>query len=432
MTTDNLVQDIQSSVLGIAVALAVIGPRIAPYLVVLLALLFFMGEVAQGRFAIGRTFSRTAALSGLAFSLFALLSALWAVEFALAAQSAGLVLIIVISALYLVSALQRLFRRMPEARRRRFFRSIPIGAGIGLAFLLVEFATDHAMTIKALQVFPGVIGERGKGLVFADGVVVGVNDIYINRNVAGMVFLAPPLMLTSWLWAPVWLRSYILVFLALAIAISVFASVNETAKLALVSSGLVFVLAWRWPKLVARGLSLCLVLLVLLAVPLGRLPYAVGLHEASWLPHSARARVYIWDYTAEAVFQAPILGVGAQSSRFLDRRIAKPGATPAERQYNRRPGWHTHNIYLQTWFELGAVGALLLLAFALTVLQAVKGLAVEVQPAAYALAATVFVSMGTGWGMWQAWFLGALVIAIIAIAIAAQEFAQRSESVSQV
>jgi uncharacterized membrane protein YeiB len=115
---------VQSSVLGLIAATMGIAPRLVPFLVVLLAVLLFLGGVTRNHFAIRDAFARSVAILGIVFGAFALLSALWAEDLAQAAQSAGLVLLMILSGVYTAASLSHLLARLPEPRRRRFLRAV--------------------------------------------------------------------------------------------------------------------------------------------------------------------------------------------------------------------------------------------------------------------------------------------------------------------
>ena len=94
-------------------------------------------------------------------------------------------------------------------------------------------------------------------------------------------------------------------------------------------------------------------------IPASFVAYQSGLHFANWLPNAARAEVILWEYTAEQTLIRPLLGVGVDST---PRLSAKQKATltrerPEGLIYPRTMGHHAHDIFLQTWLQLGAVGA---------------------------------------------------------------------------
>ena len=54
-----------------------------------------------------------------------------------------------------------------------------------------------------------------------------------------------------------------------------------------------------------------------------------GYTLTTWLPGTARARVIIWEYTAEQVFKHPLLGVGVESTAILNK-LQKTIAAPEQ------------------------------------------------------------------------------------------------------
>jgi len=109
------------------------------------------------------------------------------------------------------------------------------------------------------------------------------------------------------------------------------------------------------------------IIAVLFAVPLGALPYG---RIGRWLPpQSVAARVYIWKYVADDIYQRPLTGIGIRGPRDLHFKIPTDAdAASAAYALKGREARHPHNIYLQTGFELGAIGAVLLLGVGLAAL----------------------------------------------------------------
>jgi O-antigen ligase len=131
---------------------------------------------------------------------------------------------------------------------------------------------------------------------------------------------------------------------------------------------------------------------------------------AEWLPSSARARVIIWEYTAERALEHPWLGVGVGSTAALRDQQKKlaPAEQPTGFVFHRSTGQHAHDVFLQSWYELGVAGVILLaLAGAFVVLR-IFALPLAAQP----FAAATFAAFGSiaafAWGMWQSWFVCAI------------------------
>jgi O-antigen ligase len=78
---------------------------------------------------------------------------------------------------------------------------------------------------------------------------------------------------------------------------------------------------------------------------------------------------------------------------------------------------HAHNSFLQTWFELGAVGALLLMMAGLGLLWQIRRLDPDLQPFAYAIFATAGPYLVASYGMWQIWYVALFGLIAVLFAI---------------
>jgi O-antigen ligase len=161
----------------------------------------------------------------------------------------------------------------------------------------------------------------------------------------------------------------------------------------------------------------------LLVVPIAKELYARGLHLNSPIPLSGKQRIVLWGYTAEQVGKRPLLGIGIASTKKLDERNVA-AEKPAGYPYPRKTGPHAHNIYLQTWYELGATGAVLLLVFGLSMIAAITTLPERFRPYAAAAFASAATMGAFTWSMWQAWFMGLFALTLMVILLGA-EFARR-------
>ena len=130
-------------------------------------------------------------------------------------------------------------------------------------------------------------------------------------------------------------------------------------------------------------------------------------------------RIVIWDYTAEETLKAPVLGIGAYMTYVLGPARNKTAVRAPGEHYKKTLSRHAHNVYLQTWFELGAIGAVLLMAAGLAVLGAIRQLpVVSGQPIALATFAAGATMMASSYGMWQTWYLSLFGFAAVALAVA--------------
>jgi O-antigen ligase len=81
-------------------------------------------------------------------------------------------------------------------------------------------------------------------------------------------------------------------------------------------------------------------------------------------------------------------------------------------------GHHAHNIFLQTWYELGAIGALLLGVAGATLVVLIFFLPASAQPFAAGMFAAFALVGAFGWGMWQSWFMCAVALLPIYLRVA--------------
>ena len=410
----------QSGLIGAAAAIMLMAPRLIPLLIGVLALSCLVGDAwcrLPAKFTIDH-FVGPVSIAAALFTAYALASSLWAANFAVAVQSGGQVLALIAAAIYLCSALPRRLAALDAVSRRRYLRAVPIGFAIGLVFLVEEFLSGHRLMIATLQAFPELAGAGRKGLVYSDTSIAWMHSFYVNQNVAALVLLSPPALAAAALWLDPRVRTVVLGLTLALIIVVVFASDSETAKLACVAGMVTYVAVTRSPSMTTTGLALVFTLGLLFAPALGRVPAALGLHNATWLTIGARDRVVIWDATARTSMQSPVLGVGIQSTRFTK---IEPTELDGTRSPRSQLGWHSHNAYLQSWLELGAAGVLLLVVLGNAVIRSTARSSAQTRPAALALTATALAIAGTGWGMWQPWLLSSLLAAIVFLQIPATE-----------
>ena len=180
------------------------------------------------------------------------------------------------------------------------------------------------------------------------------------------------------------------------------------------------VIAWAWAGA------------IMLVVPLATLAYHSQLYLSAWIPHSAQHRIVIWGYTSSQIAKAPILGSGINTARALNDPEGYDAPLAPGSDFRLTTGLHSHNVYLQAWYETGAVGALLLLAIGLLVLQLV-GAGLDGSPALPLrhLRDVCALLGGTSFSLWQPWFMAsfgfAAGFAMLGWALADRSRAQERE-----
>lgn len=390
-------------------------------LVVVSLAALFVGDTRQQLFALVRRRDVAMALL-LALVCYLLANAGWAIDPAEAYSKVGTVLIVIICTAVILTAVRSLDGEALEYTQA----ALAIGLAGGLAVVAIGWFSDRAGARLLYTVFPDLQPDNRKWLIVEeDGTVLSAGKWELNRNIG---------MLALFVWAAMlstarafrsrqgaWFAAGFLLIAAIVIGVSH----HQASQVALAASTIVFILSILSPRGVRIGLACLWCLSFLAVVPAANLSYRTfELHNADWLPRTARARVIIWGETASRIETRPLLGVGIRSTRHLDMPV-KNAELPEGQVYGKRTGRHAHNLYLQAWFELGAIGVLLLMASVLLLFLKSAGLAIKTQPYANA-AFTMFATISAfSWGIWQSWLLAAWGLAFVAFCLAAWSVGQR-------
>jgi O-antigen ligase len=320
------------------------------------------------------------------------LSALWSVNPARSlAAAAGLLALLGPGPL-----LVRVAAGLPAERRQRIADALLAGLALGLAIMLGQRLLRQGLIHWLTQVpWPGYLSPK---LIGRPATVLALLSwpaavIVCRRGRGGLAPALPALAALAAL--ALWHRASIV---AVAAGLLVLAAARTT------------------PERLRRGMAGLLVLAFAAAVPLGLAGRTLGLEQAEWLASSARHRIEIWGFAADRVLDRPLSGYGLDASGGIDNhgqisRFQGPEASIIP--------LHPHNLFLQTWLELGAAGAALGLAICLTLLAAIGRLEPPSRPYALAGFACWWVILGLSYGAWQTWWLGATLLAATALAVSA-------------
>jgi O-antigen ligase len=128
----------------------------------------------------------------------------------------------------------------------------------------------------------------------------------------------------------------------------------------------------------------------------------------------AGARLEIWDYVSRYMLQRPLYGFGFEATRFV-------GHFDSHQIYQATTTiLHPHNFMIQIWMEFGLIGALLAggLMAGLIILMQKRLNKAEARIALPSMIACLSIA-STGYGLWQAWWIGTLftVAALCILAI---------------
>jgi hypothetical protein len=394
-------------------------PRLVPLLFGVLAAVAAIHVLTTDRARPLELLSKGVSIALLVFTAYLFINATWAPEPAAGLTKAATVLGL-IAAVILIGASHSL---RSGSEGRVLAKWALLGLICGLGFLLIEITFDEPIARFVNNHIVQVFTLSPKKIKIVAGEVTQVAPFELNRNATSLVLLLLPGLLFTGSLATTAARRASLITLTLATAAAVVCSQSGTSVVAFFVGGLVLALAAFSFKATRRLLVVGWTVATLLAVPLGALPYKLGWHHWTWLPpESVAARFYIWKYVADRVYDKPITGIGIRGTRALHLIIPTDEGDPTHQAYalkGREPR-HPHNIYLQTWLELGAIGAVLLLVVGLASIWQMRFLPPILEGSSYALFAVAAMVGLSGFDLFQTWLLAALAFAWTGMMLAAK------------
>ena len=194
-----------------------------------------------------------------------------------------------------------------------------------------------------------------------------------------------------------------------AVAISGFLFLPHAAVLAALAAGAVaFLAVMLFKRRVAIIMGLAFSALILLAPLLMRaVPSGdVMLEKVGSAYPSAVHRIYMWHFVTERIAERPILGWGMNSSRRIPGAHEELRKDPLGLWKQEILPLHPHNVILQTWLELGLVGAALMAVLvALVFVRAARLGTPLLETALRSAVATGYLAVGSlSYGAWQNWW----------------------------
>jgi O-antigen ligase len=351
----------------------------------------------------------------LAVAVYTLIGAIWAAKPSAAIEKSALLL----AATLIVFAASRAIAALDAPRLDQAARAFAIGAFLGGLFVLFELLTDGALTRLFAYSLSWTRPAEVKQVDIVDGEVVRLAPGLFRQSVCLLTFHLWPALLAVGAIADRKRRTLWIGLVMAAIAAPVLMSDRMSAQLALVASTAIFALAYIWRRAVVRLLAVLWCLGFVLILPAAFAAYKAELHLAPWVPESARARMIIWEFTAERTLERPLLGIGAGSTPAMHvprDQLEQPEGFV----YPRTTGAHAHNIFLQTWYELGLVGVILVAIAGLFVVLRISLLGPEAQPYAAATFTAFLATAGTSWGMWQVWLVCGTGLMLLYLLVAAR------------
>ncbi len=390
------------SMILVTVAAALVSARTVPFFYAVTTLSFVVAAAVRGQLdhAIprrGPVFWHLAS-----FLVYAALTATWSAE-----PLAALLIILLVTLFTIATlALLHLFDLEKRPDLLHMAEGLWVGLIVALAYLLIEILTDQSIKIwlyNSIGLRPGELAPQPY-FKWSGTKLVAIARDDLDRNMAALTLCLWPgiLALRGTLQHP-WTK-IMPVLVLITTGVVVMLSTHESSKLAFVGGVAAFACAWLAPRLTGRLAAAGWIFACIAVLPLALLAHRYNLHNATWLQDSARHRIIIWNYTAEQVLKAPWLGVGARTTYVLGPRLEPEITTAPDEAFRRTLSTHSHSVYLQTWFELGLIGATLLTLLGLSILQAIRALSLGLQPYGYATFAAAALMAASSYGMWQIWF----------------------------
>jgi len=286
------------------------------------------------------------------------------------------------------------------------------GIVIGGVVLLIESVTQQWIRRTLMSLLPGLRPNPRDMIVDADWVVF-LESYLINRNIAGLSFLFWPSSFVAALLARSAPRRHWWLAGLIPAAAAILTANHTTSQIAFVGAAMTFAAVQVWPRVTRRLIAWVWVGIIFLVVPLATLAYHNELYVWSWLPHSAKHRIVIWGYTSKQIANAPVLGSGVDTARAINDREADSAPFAPGSSFRLTTNVHSHNIYLQAWYDAGAVGAALLLFIGLLVVRDLAKASQQAQPYLYAAFASCALLGGASFGLWQPWFMASFGLSAV-------------------
>jgi hypothetical protein len=407
--TLNLLLRLEASLIALLTFSAGAAPRLIPVLFGLLGLIAALRLSRTDRRCLYVLLQSPLAISLAMFIGYLFINAIWAPDPTAGVLKAATVLGLTIAA-FLIAGSYSL--QAPEDVRV-LAKCALAGLLTGAAFLLIEIVFDDAIMRFINNHIVKVMHAGHKNAQVVGGEVTEVSAFVLNRNATSMMLLLIPGALFTAALSSRAMHNGVLASVVLLIGLSILLSQSGTSTMAFFLSA--FVLGVSMLSLqTARFLILTgWVLATMLAVPLAKLPYDLGWQHWTWLPpESVAARFYIWKYSADNTSTHLLTGIGIRGTRDLHLVIPlDPNDPNMGYALKGRAARHPHNVFIQTWLELGAIGAVLLLSIGLAGLWSLRNWPSLLQASGYALFAACCAIGLSGFDMFQTWLIGATALA---------------------
>ena len=190
---------------------------------------------------------------------------------------------------------------------------------------------------------------------------------------------------------------------------AIFRSDQATSKMALLAGAVTWAIVTYVPRSARPLLAAIWIGSNLLVLPLALTAY---LNEAYKLPRtfSAQHRVVIWGVTAEKTLEHPWFGIGTGKTNDYDESTSPDVKSIPGTRIPIATNRHAHNVFLQLWYEDGAVGVLLFVFAGLPVIGWIASAPQRHQALLAAAFSATVVSASLSYSLFAAWFLATFAI----------------------
>lgn len=298
-----------------------------------------------------------------------------------------------------------------------------VGYVLSGSILCFEILSGHALFSQLMKSFPQLWPHTSRHLAAG-----GLPPHFLNHRMAALAVLLWPLVLVVLHLGKTHPQRGVLSIGLAPPLLALAAGEHATSQVSAIMGAAVAITCLMSLRVGKRILMLTWVAACLAVVPLCLAAYAANLHRLPWLAASAQDRLVIWKATSDLVPDAPILGVGIHSGRIISRAEIEHPTAPGT-PYALSVGWHSHNAFLQVWFETGAVGALLLLSIGLLSLQAIGRQPSTVQAAQFATFTGCTMIAATGFSAFAPWLIASFGLSALFAALARTLAADKAKGI---
>lgn len=296
----------------------------------------------------------------------------------------------------------------------RFFKLLALGLSSFVLFSSVKYLAEQEKARLCKKYLP---------FAYVIGLIILAIEIYTKQGIYQLFYNDEHLkdlkfsrlnvsasILTLAFWPIIYglireRKNLIACFIAIALPACVFFTRSESAQLAIIASFLGFCVVYTIRKYALMASYLVISAFIFFA------PYIYSMMQSYWpeklsayVKRSALARLEVWEFFGQKIWEAPILGHGLGTVRTTI--IPRGSFQYIEKGYVL----HTHSSVLQIWYELGLLGISafwILLTYIFIKIMRTKN---RIDQAFFFALLTASLSISfVGYGVWQGWLIGAYI-----------------------